>query len=112
LPLLRRQQISGNLFREVRREREHSFEAQLRQNHFRPPQRRSSLILVCSLFHAGNSHMKVVLFCGGLGLRLRDYAHHIPKPMISIGSRPILWHVMKYFAHFGHKDFILCLVPG
>jgi glucose-1-phosphate cytidylyltransferase len=53
--------------------------------------------------------MKVVLFCGGLGLRLRDYADHIPKPMVSIGYRPILWHVMKYFAHFGHKDFILCL---
>jgi glucose-1-phosphate cytidylyltransferase len=52
--------------------------------------------------------MKVVLFCGGLGLRLRDYAD-IPKPMVSIGHRPILWHVMKYFAHFGHKDFILCL---
>jgi glucose-1-phosphate cytidylyltransferase len=53
--------------------------------------------------------MKVVLFCGGLGLRLRDYADHIPKPMVPIGYRPILWHVMKYFAHFGHKDFILCL---
>jgi glucose-1-phosphate cytidylyltransferase len=53
--------------------------------------------------------MKVVLFCGGLGLRLRDYAEHIPKPMVPIGYRPILWHVMKYFAHFGHRDFILCL---
>jgi glucose-1-phosphate cytidylyltransferase len=53
--------------------------------------------------------MKVVLFCGGLGLRLRDYADHIPKPMIQIGHRPVLWHIMKYFAHFGHKDFILCL---
>jgi len=53
--------------------------------------------------------MKVVLFCGGLGLRLRDYAEHIPKPMVNIGYRPILWHVMKYYAHFGHKDFILCL---
>lgn len=53
--------------------------------------------------------MKVVLFCGGLGLRLRDYADHIPKPMVPIGYRPILWHVMKYFAHFGHQDFILCL---
>ena len=55
------------------------------------------------------ARMKVVLFCGGLGLRLRDYADHIPKPMVPIGYRPILWHVMKYFAHFGHKDFILCL---
>jgi glucose-1-phosphate cytidylyltransferase len=53
--------------------------------------------------------MKVVLFCGGLGLRLRDYSEHIPKPMAPIGYRPILWHVMKYFAHFGHRDFILCL---
>lgn len=53
--------------------------------------------------------MKVVLFCGGLGLRLRDYAENIPKPMAAIGYRPILWHVMKYYAHFGHKDFILCL---
>jgi glucose-1-phosphate cytidylyltransferase len=53
--------------------------------------------------------MRVVLFCGGLGLRLRDYADHIPKPMVPIGYRPILWHVMKYYAHFGHKDFVLCL---
>lgn len=53
--------------------------------------------------------MKVVLFCGGLGMRLRDYSETIPKPMVSIGYRPILWHVMKYYAHFGHKDFILCL---
>jgi glucose-1-phosphate cytidylyltransferase len=53
--------------------------------------------------------MKVVLFCGGLGLRLRDYSDQIPKPMVPIGYRPILWHVMKYFAHFGHNEFILCL---
>ncbi len=53
--------------------------------------------------------MKVVLFCGGLGMRLRDFAENIPKPMVNIGYRPILWHVMKYYAHFGHKDFILCL---
>jgi glucose-1-phosphate cytidylyltransferase len=53
--------------------------------------------------------MKVVLFCGGLGTRLRDYSDVIPKPMVEIGYRPILWHVMKYYAHFGHKDFILCL---
>lgn len=52
--------------------------------------------------------MKVVLFCGGLGLRIRD-AEDIPKPMVHIGHRPILWHVMRYYAHFGHKDFILCL---
>ena len=53
--------------------------------------------------------MKVVLFCGGLGTRLREYSGEIPKPMVKIGYRPILWHVMKYYAHFGHKEFILCL---
>jgi glucose-1-phosphate cytidylyltransferase len=53
--------------------------------------------------------MKVVLFCGGLGTRLRDYSDNIPKPLVPIGARPILWHVMKYYAHFGHKEFILCL---
>jgi glucose-1-phosphate cytidylyltransferase len=53
--------------------------------------------------------MKVVLFCGGLGLRLRELAESLPKPMVHIGYRPILWHVMKYYAHFGHKEFILCL---
>jgi glucose-1-phosphate cytidylyltransferase len=53
--------------------------------------------------------MKVVLFCGGLGMRLRDYDENIPKPMVTIGYRPILWHVMRYYAHFGHKDFVLCL---
>jgi glucose-1-phosphate cytidylyltransferase len=52
--------------------------------------------------------MKVVLFCGGLGLRIRD-AENVPKPLVTIGYRPILWHVMKYYAHFGHKDFVLCL---
>ncbi len=56
--------------------------------------------------------MKVVLFCGGLGMRLREYSERIPKPMVTIGYRPILWHVMKYYAHFGHKDFILCLGHG
>ncbi len=53
--------------------------------------------------------MKVVLFCGGAGMRLRGYADDVPKPMVTIGPRPILWHLMKYYAHFGHKDFILCL---
>lgn len=53
--------------------------------------------------------MKVVLFCGGLGMRLRDYADNVPKPMVSIGYRPIIWHLMKYYAHHGHKDFVLCL---
>ncbi|RIK81673.1 glucose-1-phosphate cytidylyltransferase [candidate division KSB1 bacterium] len=53
--------------------------------------------------------MKVVLFCGGLGMRLREYSEAIPKPMVNIGYRPIIWHVMKYYAHYGHKEFILCL---
>jgi len=53
--------------------------------------------------------VKVVLFCGGLGMRMRDYSESIPKPMVPVGSRPILWHVMRYYAHYGHKDFILCL---
>ena len=53
--------------------------------------------------------MKVVLFCGGLGTRLREFGDNLPKPLVSIGYRPVLWHVMKYYAHFGHKDFILCL---
>jgi len=53
--------------------------------------------------------VKVVLFCGGLGTRLREYSEMLPKPMVNLGYRPILWHVMKYYAHFGHKEFILCL---
>lgn len=53
--------------------------------------------------------MKVVLFCGGQGMRLREFSEQIPKPMVTIGYRPMLWHVMKYYAHYGHKDFILCL---
>lgn len=53
--------------------------------------------------------MKVVLFCGGLGTRLKEYSETIPKPMVDIGYRPIMWHLMRYYAHFGHKEFILCL---
>jgi glucose-1-phosphate cytidylyltransferase len=53
--------------------------------------------------------MKVVLFCGGLGMRIREAGENVPKPMVTVGYRPILWHVMKYYAHFGHKDFIICL---
>jgi glucose-1-phosphate cytidylyltransferase len=53
--------------------------------------------------------MKVVLFCGGMGMRIREYSDSIPKPMVPIGYRPLLWHLMKYYAHYGHKDFILCL---
>lgn len=53
--------------------------------------------------------MKVVILCGGLGTRLREETEYRPKPMVPIGGRPILWHIMKYYAHFGHKKFILCL---
>ncbi len=53
--------------------------------------------------------MKVVLFCGGLGTRLREQSGTIPKPLVAVGPRPILWHLMRYYAHFGHTDFILCL---
>lgn len=56
--------------------------------------------------------MKVVLFCGGPGVRLRQDAAPLPKPMTMIGDRPLLWHVMRYYAHFGHTDFILCLGYG
>jgi glucose-1-phosphate cytidylyltransferase len=53
--------------------------------------------------------LKVVLFCGGLGLRMGESTTRVPKPMITIGERPILWHIMKYYASFGYRDFILCL---
>src|ERR1700678_4528524 len=53
--------------------------------------------------------MKVVLFCGGLGTRIRDYSENIPKPMVPVGHQPILWHVMQYYSLYGHQDFILCL---
>lgn len=58
--------------------------------------------------------MKVVLFCGGQGLRMGDMtqsapSQSVPKPMATIGPRPVLWHVMRYYAHFGHRDFVLCL---
>lgn len=53
--------------------------------------------------------MKTVLFCGGLGTRIRDVSETIPKPMIPIGDKPILWHLMHYYSQFGHKDFVLCL---
>lgn len=53
--------------------------------------------------------MKVVIFCGGLGTRLREETEYRPKPMVPVGNRPILWHIMKHYAAHGHKDFILCL---
>ena len=56
--------------------------------------------------------MKVVLFCGGYGMRMRDGVSDAPKPMAMVGNRPLLWHVMRYYAHFGHRDFVLCLGYG
>ncbi len=53
--------------------------------------------------------MKVVLFCGGLGTRLREHSDTTPKSLVNIGIRPIIWHLMRYYAHYGHKEFILCL---
>jgi glucose-1-phosphate cytidylyltransferase len=53
--------------------------------------------------------MKVVLFCGGLGTRLGEYTETIPKPMVDIGYRPLMWHLMRYYSHYGHNEFILCL---
>ena len=56
--------------------------------------------------------MKVVLFCGGYGMRMRNGVSDLPKPMHQVGPRPLIWHVMRYYAHFGHKDFVLCLGYG
>jgi len=53
--------------------------------------------------------MKIMILCGGSGTRLREETEYRPKPMVDVGGRPILWHIMKYFAHFGYSDFILCL---
>ena len=53
--------------------------------------------------------MKVVLFCGGLGTRIREYSESIPKPMIPVGNQPILWHIMQYYSEYGHRDFVLSL---
>jgi glucose-1-phosphate cytidylyltransferase len=56
--------------------------------------------------------MKVVLFCGGHGMRMRDGSSAAPKPMVMIGNRPLLWHVMRYYAHHGHTEFVLALGYG
>src|SRR6516162_8270032 len=79
------------------------------------PSRRRRYLLRPSVHFAKNKStrrqiiMKVVLFCGGFGMRMREYSEALPKPKVPIGYRPILWHVMKYYSHYGHKDFILCL---
>lgn len=53
--------------------------------------------------------MKIVILCGGQGTRIRDVAENVPKPLIPIGRLPVLWHIMKYYAYWGHRDFVLCL---
>lgn len=57
----------------------------------------------------GNTFMKVVILAGGLGTRISEESHLKPKPMIEIGGRPILWHIMKYYSEFGFHDFVICL---
>ena len=53
--------------------------------------------------------MKIVILCGGLGTRLKEETEYRPKPMVMIGTKPILWHIMKIYSHYGFKDFVLCL---
>lgn len=53
--------------------------------------------------------MKVVIFCGGMGLRLREHSENVPKPLVPIGDAPVVWHLMKYYSHYRHNDFVLCL---
>src|SRR6185295_17256447 len=54
-------------------------------------------------------NMKVVILCGGQGTRIRDVSEVLPKPMLPIGDKPILWHIMKIYSHYGFNDFVLCL---
>ena len=56
-----------------------------------------------------NSKIKAVILCGGQGTRIRDVSEVLPKPMLTIGNMPIVWHIMKIYAHYGIKDFVLCL---
>jgi len=58
---------------------------------------------------SGRAPMKVVIFCGGLGVRMGEATKEIPKPMITVGNRPILWDIMKFYAGWGHREFVLCL---
>jgi glucose-1-phosphate cytidylyltransferase len=73
------------------------------------PVRRDKSPLGCRQALSIGNVMKVVLFCGGLGTRLKEYSATIPKPMVLVGYRPVIWHVMRYYAHYGHREFILCL---
>jgi len=53
--------------------------------------------------------MKVVILCGGYGTRMREETEYRPKPMVEVGGRPLIWHIMKIYAHYGFHDFVLCL---
>ena len=53
--------------------------------------------------------MKVIILCGGMGTRLREETEYKPKPMVEIGGKPILWHIMKHYSHYGFKEFVLAL---
>lgn len=53
--------------------------------------------------------MKTVILCGGFGTRLREETEYRPKSLVEVGGRPILWHIMKLYAHYGYRDFVLCL---
>lgn len=56
-----------------------------------------------------SSNIKVVILCGGMGTRLREETEYKPKPLVEIGGKPILWHIMNTYSHYGFKDFVLCL---
>ena len=56
-----------------------------------------------------NSNVKVIILCGGMGWRLREETERLPKPLLEIGGKPILWHIMKIYAHYGFREFVLCL---
>ena len=75
----------------------------------RPGQPVRSAATGVDIIGAEFASMKVVLFCGGLGTRIRDYSENVPKPMVPVGHHPILWHIMQYYGHYGHRDFVLCL---
>jgi glucose-1-phosphate cytidylyltransferase len=68
-----------------------------------------NVVLIKKSYDLSRKQMKVVILCGGKGTRLREETEYRPKPMVPIGNRPVVWHIMKTYAHYGHRDFILCL---
>src|SRR5258708_12633151 len=83
--------------------------SQINEKNYRRHARGLAISRLKTSVSSGQIYMKVVLFCGGLGTRLGELTENIDKQLVKSGYRPIMWHVMKYYAHFGHKDFILCL---